>query len=397
MKEIFSLCILTGFFLFFWSCENNLIEENKTPTCHISSPRNAQEFTGNENMIVKVFSRNENKQNPVIHLFIDNILYGAAKSSLCGFSIRTGELTPGSHLLKAVVVDNEGKKATDSIFIFIQQPIIESPDFVNFSAGKIPASYNASLWYVDTTSGYDDDYSLKAIYTGTAVSIFKTCDQTSSFVEFYLKGNGTIDFFIDDNKKKVCVLTDKWIKHGFHIEPEEHSFRWEFSGIEVNLDAIRFKQENRMEIGQFIQGGIVAWLDKSGLHGLIAAPEDGQNEIQWYNGSYIATGASAMLIGSGLSNTSMILNVQDNGCYAAKYCDELVLNGYSDWFMPSKDELNILYENRLAIGDFDLSSTYWSSSEYNSNYAWYQDFSTGSQYYFPNKYSSRKVRAIRNF
>jgi hypothetical protein len=54
------------------------------------------------------------------------------------------------------------------------------------------------------------------------------------------------------------------------------------------------------------------------------------------------------------------------------------LDGGYDWFLPSKDELNKLYTNRTAIGDF-TGELYWSSSEYDANNAWVQSFQTGEQ------------------
>ncbi len=65
---------------------------------------------------------------------------------------------------------------------------------------------------------------------------------------------------------------------------------------------------------------------------------------------------------------------------AAKYCDDLIVHGNSDWYLPSAPELNVIYGNSLAIGQFDINgSNYWSSSENDNIYAWYQRFSDGAQ------------------
>lgn len=63
---------------------------------------------------------------------------------------------------------------------------------------------------------------------------------------------------------------------------------------------------------------------------------------------------------------------------AAVYASEYSVNGFSDWFLPSKDELNELYENQTLIGGV-LTGYYWSSSEFDAGYAWLQNFSTGIQ------------------
>jgi hypothetical protein len=72
------------------------------------------------------------------------------------------------------------------------------------------------------------------------------------------------------------------------------------------------------------------------------------------------------------------------------------LNGYSDWYLPGKDELNKLYINRLAIGGFVFNDDYWSSSEVDNFNAWAQYFSNGNQY-TPGKGNYRHVRAVRAF
>jgi hypothetical protein len=73
------------------------------------------------------------------------------------------------------------------------------------------------------------------------------------------------------------------------------------------------------------------------------------------------------------------------------------LGGYTDWFLPSKDELNLMYENLkvFGVGDF-TDSYYWSSSEYSAIHAWGQSFYGGTQY-ADDKGSMFWVRAVRAF
>ena len=89
-----------------------------------------------------------------------------------------------------------------------------------------------------------------------------------------------------------------------------------------------------------------------------------------------------------------------NGCatagIAARLCGDLVLNGYSDWYLPSKDELNKLYLNRTAIGGF-AAAYYWSSSEIKYDVAWVQNFNSGSPISNNYKYYADHVRAVRAF
>ena len=69
--------------------------------------------------------------------------------------------------------------------------------------------------------------------------------------------------------------------------------------------------------------------------------------------------------------------------------------GYTDWYLPSKDELNKLYLKRVAIGGFSTQK-YWSSSAYLIHTSWDQDFNNG----FINgdwNTSAYRVRAVRTF
>jgi hypothetical protein len=146
-------------------------------------------------------------------------------------------------------------------------------------------------------------------------------------------------------------------------------------------------------------GGIVFY-DKGsvtdGWRYLEAAPSDQSTGIQWYNGSYISvtTGTS---VGTGKANTAAIIAAQGSGSYAASLCKNLTLGGYSDWFLPSKDELNLMYTNlkKAGLGGFG-GSWLWSSSQLSSNDAWGQDFSYGVQYN-SYKFVNNSVRACRAF
>jgi len=102
-------------------------------------------------------------------------------------------------------------------------------------------------------------------------------------------------------------------------------------------------------IGKTYQGGIIFYIDGSGAHGLIAAPKDQSAGIVWWNGSFIDTGGTGTAVGTGQPNTDTIIAAQGEGNYAASLAANLVLNGYSDWFLPSRDELNLLY-TRIGPG-----------------------------------------------
>ncbi|MGB3946783.1 MAG: trypsin-like peptidase domain-containing protein [Bacteroidia bacterium] len=155
---------------------------------------------------------------------------------------------------------------------------------------------------------------------------------------------------------------------------------------------------NKKVVGQTYGGGIIFYVDASGEHGLIASIDNGDGiRAQW--GCYGLEVTDTQLgIGTGYENTKKIITAcrtAGTGNIAARLCNELVLEGYTDWFLPSKDELNLLYENKEIIGGYE-HGYYWSSSEVDGHFAWYQHFDFGFQDYLKKDFSYffRPIRAF---
>lgn len=139
-------------------------------------------------------------------------------------------------------------------------------------------------------------------------------------------------------------------------------------------------------VGDSYMGGIVAYIYQVGdpgyvageCHGFIATQYDLSVGIAWYNGTYAVTGATGTLLGDGLSNTNTIVTSQGVGSYAAYICYNLSQNGYSDWVLPSFDELskilsqwNLIPNLTLYNGSNSDYCQYWTSTEY-SEFSAYQ-------------------------
>ena len=159
-------------------------------------------------------------------------------------------------------------------------------------------------------------------------------------------------------------------------------------------------------VGESYGGGIVFYITDGGAHGLIAAPTDQSSGIIW-GPNYTITGATGTAIGTGLANTSTIITIQGGTptSYAAGLARAYNGGGYTNWYLPSKDELNLMYTKigkgasspNYNIGNF-APLYYWSSTEYNQNEPWTQEFNNGGQIYFSNlKSYPLYVRAIRSF
>jgi hypothetical protein len=149
-------------------------------------------------------------------------------------------------------------------------------------------------------------------------------------------------------------------------------------------------------IGQAYHGGIIFYIDASSMHGLIAAVSDQGTGISWNNGSNVVTNATGTAVGTGLSNSRKIVNTQGStGSYAALLCMQYKTGIYKSWYLPSKDELNLLFQQRAAVGG--LSGTnYWSSSEVSRGKAWDQELGGGFKFK-DSKSFTLNVRAISSF
>lgn len=154
--------------------------------------------------------------------------------------------------------------------------------------------------------------------------------------------------------------------------------------------------------GDFYGGGKVAYILQQGdpgyiadeIHGIIATPTHQSTGANW-GCIDIIIGTSAAF-GTGQANTTAIITA---GCAspgtAARICDDLVLNGYSDWYLPSKDELYKLWLNQAATGGW-VSDNYWTSTEGNNLNAHTQELGSGYQGFNFRGYPSY-VRAVRSF
>lgn len=161
-------------------------------------------------------------------------------------------------------------------------------------------------------------------------------------------------------------------------------------------------------LGEVYEGGVVFHLYKDSKgkeHGLVVALTDQGTEETWSNVTNSLAGANSTW--DGKSNTEIIISQNGHTSSAAKLCKNVSDGGYNDWYLPSVQELNILWNNLYNVNK-TLSETdgateigpyiYWSSTEFNNGFAWNFHFTSGgSTNTFAIKTYLLPVRAIRAF
>jgi hypothetical protein len=161
-----------------------------------------------------------------------------------------------------------------------------------------------------------------------------------------------------------------------------------------------------LHLGDKYGGGIIFYMDVTGQHGLIADIYDTNYKmLKWGDSYFLNTGATGTAVGTGAANTKKIIAVQGTKyIYAALVCANYRGGGYADWFLPSKDELYLLYKQKMAgvVKNFTWGA-YWSSSEFyvatnpqKQAYAWSKTFYNETAFYTL-KDRQDGVRAVRAF
>jgi len=157
------------------------------------------------------------------------------------------------------------------------------------------------------------------------------------------------------------------------------------------------------------KGGLIFYFDESNGTGLVAYPSDiegvdwgcigvnmsGLNDVTSDPpNAVVAETVQGARIGDGKSNTDKILSGCNQYGTAARFCRALG----SDWFLPSRSEMSIMYTILQTNNNIDLSSSYWTSTEHSTDRAWIvQDIFSTINYYPSDKDSEWFVRPVRAF
>ena len=156
--------------------------------------------------------------------------------------------------------------------------------------------------------------------------------------------------------------------------------------------------KSKHKIGDMYKGGYIFYINNWGK-GMCAAPKDASKGTRWGCYGKLIEGADGFKRGTGEQNTKDILSGCDDVKSAAYISDNYVSEDYEDWYLPSIDELELMY-NELHVQGFGefLNRRYWSSTQDFSLGAWHFNFASGTRGNDKHKSDiSLYVRPIRSF
>lgn len=164
---------------------------------------------------------------------------------------------------------------------------------------------------------------------------------------------------------------------------------------------IVFTTNSTYNLGDIGPAGGFIFYDKGeytdGWRYMEAAPVDQSTGVNWGCSGTLIPGSLPSAIGFGPANTQAIRGTCTSANTAAARCDTYELNGFTDWFLPSRMELQLMHSNLNAgTASFNTLSTYWSSTQNNNISAQGVSWSTGNTIN-QNKVVDYRVRAARRF
>jgi len=204
------------------------------------------------------------------------------------------------------------------------------------------------------------------------ISGYKSCDQ-----EDYDSTNRNIRNANLKSKNQLLLSMDPFNIASYDI------FKFQVEKYFLNVDCV----EGEYYIGQPVNGGIICYLDETKEHG-IAVPRAFSSKY-WHstNGDFINATNDGLY--SGMTNTNLIVSSYGSENNIAKYISDFTTSNYSDYYLPSKYELNLVYKHfdlfcytennrNLSVDDYFV----WSSTENDASTAWAQNLITGEQRVF---------------
>ena len=345
------------------------------------------------------YSKVYGEANPTFTVFVTGFVNGESTSTATGYvaptaySSATTTTNAGTSIISITggSATNYSFDITDTGTLTIQKPL--GPSMSDTLVGYYPASPSSPS--IINLTGFSTN--LTNLEASVAID-------GSSF--------GTYAAVEVDSRSRAMILPNEGVAvtsaTKVRVRVKESSTLAAGPAMEFGLTS------QSLSVGDYYQGGVVAYVFASGdpgfitgqVHGLIAAKSDiSTSKIAWSNSTTTIVGTEEG-IGRGLINTDKIVTSLGGsaGSYAAGMTRAYRGGGYSDWFLPSKDELSQISLSYSFIGNFATpgASLYWSSTEqlvfrvpvYTGDTVYANDMIAGNLFL---KTDTHLVRAVRYF
>ena len=184
------------------------------------------------------------------------------------------------------------------------------------------------------------------------------------------------------------------------------------SSFKLNHNAFLIERDqviDELSIGMKAFGGVIFYIDKTKKHGLVVSVENiGGDWSKYIWGCYGSSidGAEGIKIGAGRINTNAIANTCADELNAAQACLDYHGEGFTDWYLPSLEELEMISVNLGEDSEFSaetnfdncnyLTSSQIKNKKHRSNYAWSVNV-VENYSMFSYKSTKQKIRPIRAF
>ena len=228
-------------------------------------------------------------------------------------------------------------------------------------------SNSVNLYFWQITAEILDSGNTKVLEKGVCFSEYPNPTISANKIE---NKDSKLTFWVNlsysVDKNEISPLT---INKKYYCRPYVTNSIGTSYGAEVS-----FFTDYSIELGRVYKGGVVVYLAKVGdprydpniPHGLIAAPP---NQSDKYTAPWGCTGLDIPDTGYGSLNTKAIVKTCKDVNSAAMFCDTFTYNGFTDWYLPDKNEINELNKNKGPL-KYSLKNNYWSSSQSDINNAY---------------------------
>lgn len=287
-----------------------------------------------------------------------------------------------------------------NLFDFETNPVITADISVTDGTESISATATINLNDVDEVSATNTNLTIdENPSNGDVIGVLQASGSNLTYTITFQNPAGA--FNINQNTGELSVADETLFD--FETNPNMLATISVSNGTQT-VSANAFVALNDLnEIGEFKYGGIIFWIDPASNNssGLVVSLNVQATNVPW-GCLGIATGATGTAIGTGQTNTDIIMASSCASGSAAEIASNLNENGFDDWFLPSADELNELYSNVSIVGNAItsnggdvISNSYWSSTEVDINDAIWWNINQG--FNIPKDNDFLGVRAIRAF